>query len=62
MTIVQVPGFLSLAISIVVFFAGASLNKVIPLLGRLTLPEAVTGGLVAGMATLGLHEAAGLAV
>jgi len=29
MTIVQVPGFLSLTISIVVFFAGASLNKII---------------------------------
>jgi glutamate:Na+ symporter, ESS family len=62
MTTVQVPGFLSLTISIIVFFAGAGLNKLIPVLGRLTIPEAVTGGLVAAVATLGVHQAFGIAV
>jgi ESS family glutamate:Na+ symporter len=62
MTNIQVPGFLSFTISIIVYFAGASLNKLIPPLGRWTIPEAVTGGLVVAAATLIVHETFGLAI
>jgi ESS family glutamate:Na+ symporter len=62
MTTIQVPGFLSFTISILIFFAGASLNRLIPPLGRWTIPEAVTGGLIASAATLSLHEALGVEI
>jgi glutamate:Na+ symporter, ESS family len=62
MTTIQAPGFLSFTISIIVFFVGASLNKLVPPLGRWTIPEAVTGGLLAALVTLALHEAFGLEI
>lgn len=62
MTTIQVPGFLSFTISILIFFAGASLNRLIPPLGRWTIPEAVTGGLIVSAATLSLHEALGVEI
>jgi ESS family glutamate:Na+ symporter len=62
MTTIETPGFLSFTIAIVVFFAGAALNRLIPPLGRWTIPEAVTGGLLAALATLALHEAFGLEI
>lgn len=62
MTTIQVPGFLSFTIAILIFFAGATLNRLIPPLGRWTIPEAVTGGLIASAATLILHEAFGVEV
>jgi ESS family glutamate:Na+ symporter len=62
MTTIQIPGFLSFTISIIVFFAGAILNKLIPPLGRWTIPEAVSGGLVAAAVTLTLYEAFGVEV
>jgi ESS family glutamate:Na+ symporter len=51
-TTFQVPGFLSLTIAIVVFFIGAGLNSAIAPLRRWNIPEAVTGGLLAALATL----------
>ncbi len=39
--------FLTFTISIVVFFAGAGLNRLIGPLRRWNIPEAVTGGLLA---------------
>jgi ESS family glutamate:Na+ symporter len=62
MTTIETPGFLSFTVAILVFFAGAGLNRLIPPLGRWTIPEAVTGGLLAALATLALHEAFGLEV
>lgn len=52
MTTFQVPGFLSLTIAIVVFFIGAGLNNALAPLQRWNIPEAVTGGLLAALATL----------
>jgi ESS family glutamate:Na+ symporter len=52
MKTIETPPFLTFTLSIVVFFAGAGLNKLIPPLGRWTIPDAVTGGLVAAIATL----------
>jgi ESS family glutamate:Na+ symporter len=62
MTTIETPGFFSFTVAIVVFFAGAGLNRLIPPLGRWTIPEAVTGGLLAALATLALHEAFGLEI
>jgi glutamate:Na+ symporter, ESS family len=51
-TPVQVPGLLSFTIAIVIFFAGAGVNRLVPPLQRWNIPEAVTGGLLAAIATL----------
>ena len=55
MTAVQVPGLLTFTIAIIVFFAGAGLNKVIAPLRRWNIPEAVTGGLLAAILTLSAY-------
>ncbi len=52
MSTIQVPGLLSFTIAILVFFAGANLNRLIPVLTRWSIPEAVTGGLLAALVTL----------
>jgi glutamate:Na+ symporter, ESS family len=57
MTAIQAPGLLTLTIAIVVFFAGAGLNRLIPPLHRWNIPEAVTGGLLAALATLVAYKA-----
>jgi ESS family glutamate:Na+ symporter len=56
MSAIQVPGLLSFTIAILVFFAGANLNRFIPILTRWSIPEAVTGGLLAAVATLVAYE------
>ncbi len=57
MTAIQAPGLLTLTIAIVVFFAGAGLNRLIPPLHRWNIPEAVTGGLLAALVTLIAYKA-----
>ena len=52
MTAIEAPGLVTFTIAIVVFFAGAGLNRVIPPLRRWNIPEAVTGGLLAAVLTL----------
>ena len=52
MTAIEAPGLLTFTIAIVVFFAGAGLNRLIPPLRRWNIPEAVTGGLLAAVLTL----------
>src|SRR6516165_2370242 len=56
MTQVDVPGFLTITIAILVFFAGSRLNQVIPALRQWNIPEAVTGGLLASLVTLAIHQ------
>jgi ESS family glutamate:Na+ symporter len=53
---IETPGLLTFTISIVVFFAGAGLNRLIPPLRRWNIPEPVTGGLLAALVTLAAHE------
>jgi ESS family glutamate:Na+ symporter len=52
MTAIHVPGLLTFTIAILVFFAGATLNRLIKPLRRWNIPEPVTGGLLAAVATL----------
>ena len=52
MTAIQVPGLLTFTIAVLVFFAGAGLNRLIEPLRRWNIPEPVTGGLLAAAATL----------
>ncbi|WPP02876.1 sodium/glutamate symporter [Methylocella tundrae] len=62
MTTLEAPGFLTFTISIIVFFVGAGLNRLIAPLRRWSIPDAVTGGLLAALATLVAHEAFGLEI
>ena len=62
MTTLETPGLLTFTISIVVFFVGAGLNHVIAPLRRWSIPEAVTGGLLAALLTLIAYEAFGLRI
>ena len=55
MTRIETPGLLTFTISIVVFFAGAGVNRLIPSLRNWNIPDAVTGGLLASLATLAAH-------
>ena len=57
MTTLDTPALETFTLAIVVFFVGVGLNRLIPPLGRWNIPEAVTGGLVASLATLAAHEA-----
>lgn len=52
MTSLTAPGFLTFTISIVVFFLGVTVNRLVPPLKRWNIPEAVTGGMLASLATL----------
>ncbi|MCS0504224.1 sodium/glutamate symporter [Ancylobacter mangrovi] len=56
MTTIQTPALLSFTIAILVFFAGASINRVVPVLRAFNIPEAVTGGLLAALATLAAYR------
>ena len=62
MTAIQVPGLLTFTIAIVVFFAGAGLNRRIKPLHRWNIPEAVTGGLLAAILTLLAYKALGIEI
>jgi ESS family glutamate:Na+ symporter len=52
MTTIHLPGLLTFTIAILVFFAGAGLNRLIEPLRRWNIPEPVTGGLLAAVAPL----------
>lgn len=56
MRLIEVPGFITVTISIIVFFTGSGLNRVIPQLRQWNIPEAVTGGLLASLVTLAAHH------
>jgi glutamate:Na+ symporter, ESS family len=62
MTVIQVPGLLTFTIAIVVFFMGSGLNRLIKPLHRWNIPEAVTGGLLAAIATLLAYKVLGIEV
>ncbi|WP_018387284.1 sodium/glutamate symporter [Ancylobacter sp. FA202] len=52
MSAIEISGLLTFTIAIVVFFVGSGINRAIPPLGQFNIPEAVTGGLLAALATL----------
>jgi ESS family glutamate:Na+ symporter len=61
-TNIEIPGFLTFTISIVVFFVGVGLNRLIVPLRRWNIPEAVTGGLIAAVVTLVAYRVFGRAI
>jgi ESS family glutamate:Na+ symporter len=61
-TTFEIPGYLTFTISIVVFFLGSGLNHRIALLRRWNIPDAVTGGLLAAIATLIAYRVFGLEI
>jgi len=61
-SILSVPGFLSLTIAIVVFFIGSGINRAVAPLRKWNIPDAVTGGLLAAVATLIAYRVFGTAV
>jgi glutamate:Na+ symporter, ESS family len=62
MTAIQVPGLPTFTIAIVVFITGTGLNRLIKPLHRWSIPEAVTGGLLAAIVTLLAYRALGIEV
>ncbi|MFG1300842.1 sodium/glutamate symporter [Xanthobacter sp. V3C-3] len=58
----EAQGLLTFTIAILVYFLGAGLNGVIAPLRRWNIPEAVTGGLIAAIATLVAYRVFGLAI
>ncbi len=51
-TAIELTGLVTFTIAILVYFAGAGLNRIIPPLASWNIPEAVTGGLLAAVVTL----------
>ncbi|MGH2340483.1 sodium/glutamate symporter [Segnochrobactraceae bacterium EtOH-i3] len=51
---IQVPGFMTATLAIIVFFAGMHINARVTALRDWNIPDAVTGGLLAALVTLGL--------
>ena len=62
MTTIAAPGLVTFTIAILVFFAGAGLNRLIPPLRRWNIPEAVTGGLLAAVLTLIAYAGLGIEI
>ena len=62
MTAIHVPGLLTFTIAILVFFAGAGLNRLIEPLRRWNIPEPVTGGLIAAAVTLLVYVVMGVEI
>lgn len=56
MTSLQISGLLTFTIAIVVFFVGSGINRAVPPLRAWNIPEAVTGGLLAALATLAAYK------
>jgi glutamate:Na+ symporter, ESS family len=56
MTTIEISGLLTFTVSIVVFFIGAGINHLLTPLRKLNIPEAVTGGMLAALVTLIIHE------
>ncbi|MBS7545852.1 sodium/glutamate symporter [Ancylobacter oerskovii] len=62
MSTIQISGLLSFTISILVFFAGAGINRAVEPLRRFNIPEAVTGGLLTALATLLVYRVLGIEI
>ena len=62
MTPLHAPGLLTFTVAILVFFAGAGLNRLIEPLRRWNIPEPVTGGLLAAVVTLLAYVALGVEI
>lgn len=59
MATIEISGLLTFTVAILVFFAGSGLNRLIAPLRAWNIPEAVTGGLLAALATLAAYRLLG---
>lgn len=62
MTSIEVPGFLTYTLGIIVFFMGVHINRSVPFLREYNIPEPVTGGLLAAMFVFLVYLVSGLEV
>ncbi|MEM6833554.1 MAG: sodium/glutamate symporter [Pseudomonadota bacterium] len=58
----QVDGFITFTLGIIVFFAGKSVNAAIAFLREYNIPEAVTGGIIASLLGLAVYKGTGKAL
>lgn len=58
----QLSGLVTFSVAILVFFAGAGLNRTIKPLRDWNIPEAVTGGLIAALVTLIAYKVFGIEI
>jgi ESS family glutamate:Na+ symporter len=59
-TVLQLSGIETVTLGLLVFLVGVRLNRRVPVLNRLNIPEPVTGGLVASLIVLGLNQWGGI--
>ena len=58
----QVDTFLAVTIGIVVLFLGKRINRLVPVFGRYSIPEPVTGGLFIAVVLFAIHSFANISV
>jgi ESS family glutamate:Na+ symporter len=58
----QVDTFLAVTIGIVVLFLGKRINRLVPVFGRYSLPEPVTGGLFIAVILFAIHSFADISI
>lgn len=58
----QVDTFLAVTIGIVVLFLGKRLNRLVPVFGRYSIPEPVTGGLFVAIILFAIHSFADISI
>ncbi|WP_395666031.1 sodium/glutamate symporter [Methylocella sp.] len=62
MKLIEVSGLLTFTLAILVFFLGAGVNDLVPALRRWNIPKAVTGGLIAALATFAAYSLFGVEI
>ena len=55
-TVWEVDTFLAVTIGIVVLFLGKRINRLIPVFGKYSIPEPVTGGLFIAIILFAIHS------
>ena len=58
----QVDTFLAVTIGIVVLFLGKRINRLVPVFGRYSIPEPVTGGLFIAVILFAIHSFADISI
>ena len=61
-TVWQVDTFLAVTIGIVVLFLGKRINRLIPIFGKYSIPEPVTGGLFIAIILFAIHSFADISI
>ncbi|MDA9581055.1 sodium/glutamate symporter [Luminiphilus sp.] len=61
-TVFEVDTFLAVTVGIVVLFLGKRINRLIPVFGRYSIPEPVTGGLFIAIILFAIHSFADISI